>query len=231
MDSVKTRAGYDKDTTSKTMSLPNAPAYEIDRPSGRCAFTNEEIAAGDLYYATLIALSAEQTAEMNRERAKNGRKLNLLGLTRVDVSESAWSRGLRPDSLFSYWRAVQPEPGVKKKVFVDDTTLMALLQRMESETDPDRIAFRYVLALILLRKKLLRYDRVEDFTAEASDEHVDIDPDTAKWWVLTPKADVNKGPMGRWADATLRVLNPGLDEARIEEVAEQIGEVMDGMDD
>ena len=125
---------------------------------------------------------------------------------------------------------------------------MNLLRRLEEETDAQRVAFRYVLALILMRKKMLRYDGCEtkrvDVTrqaeeegteqAGASEDNADKTPPRVEqieqqWWKLTPKVDVSKGPLGKWAeDETLLVLDPKLDATRITEIAEQLGEILDG---
>ena len=60
--------------------------------------------------------------------------------------------------LFSHWESTVPQPNEKKKIFVDDAVLMNLLVRLADTDQPQRLAFRFVLALILMRKKLLRYE-------------------------------------------------------------------------
>lgn len=62
--------------------------------------------------------------------------------------QSAEKRG----SPFSWWSAVVPEPEKKKAVF-DLGVAKEFLQRLLREEDPSRDSLRYLLALLLLRKK------------------------------------------------------------------------------
>lgn len=183
------------------MTQFNAPVYDVQRPTGRCAFTGRAFEPGEHYTATLVEEGD--------------------GLRRVDVSAQAWGAGQRPEHLFSDWRATAVAPGEKKKVFVDDGVLMNLLHRLADAEQPQRVAFRFVLTLILMRKKLLRYDRTEKRAGD--------DGSQREWWVLTPKADLSKGPMGRWDEGqSIHVLDPHLDEAGIRAVTEQLGEILQG---
>ncbi len=178
------------------MSQFNAPPYKIDRPTGVCGMTGRTFQPEEPYVATLV---------------EDGDSLK-----RVDVAMEAWEAGNQPDPLFSYWKTRVPAPNEKQKLFVDDEVLMNLFRRLEGEEQPQRIAFRFVLALILLRKRLLRYDGVE---REDAGERT--------WWVLTPKADVNKGPLSKWDESErLKVLDPQMDEGQIRDVTEQLSEIL-----
>ncbi len=206
------------------MSQFNAPSYEIPRTSGVCASNGRELTAGEPYYAALVDLPEGQPAEAESKSGndKAAEALRALGFCRIDVSLEAWEGGFRPDGLFGYWKSTVPEPNQKKKMFVDDAVLMNLLERLADATEPDRLAFRYVLTLILMRKKLLRYDGNDIRHAEVDGEQVE-----QTWWKLTPKLDLAKGMMGKWhPDVRLEVLDPKLDESRIEQVMQQLGEVL-----
>jgi len=182
------------------MSSFQSSGYQIERPSGQCAATGRTLEPGETFVATLV--EDEQG-----------------GLCRRDYSLEAWDRGEQPNECFGFWRTTVPEPTQKRKPFVDDEVLMNLLRRLEDAEEPQRVAFRFVLMLILMRKKLLRYDRTEREPREGGGER--------EWWVLTPKADLSKGPLGKWSDSeTIRVLDPHLDEAGIEQVTEQLGEIL-----
>ncbi|MEX0746122.1 MAG: hypothetical protein WD118_11020, partial [Phycisphaeraceae bacterium] len=105
----------------------------------------------------------------------------------------------------------------------DDAVLMNLFRRLEDATEPQRLAFRYVLGLILMRKRLLRFDGGER-------REIDVDGQTVEqeWWQLTPKLDVNKGPMSKWnEDETVELLDPRLDESQVEQVTQQLGEILE----
>ena len=209
------------------MAQFNAPSYEIPKTSGICASTGRELAPGESYFAALIELSEEQINQQKEELSKASKDkaaetLLTLGLCRIDISTEAWEGGYRPEGLFGFWKSTVPEATEKKKLFVDDAVLMNLLERLADATEPERLAFRYVLTLILMRKKLLRYDGNEVREAEVDDKTVE-----QTWWKLTPKLDLSKGPLGKWnPDKSLEVLDPKLDETKIEQVMQQLGEIL-----
>src|SRR5690606_30627423 len=137
------------------MTQFNTPTYDIERPTGTCAFTGRVLEPGEAYMATLVELDE---AEQQQSPQKTRTGAAILGFKRVDVSMEAWQQGQRPPRIFSYWKAVVAEPNQKKKLFVDDDVLLNLLRRLADATEPQRVAFRFVLALILMRRKMLRYD-------------------------------------------------------------------------
>ncbi len=196
------------------MSQFNASTYDVQRPTGQCAFTGRTLEPEETYIATLI----DDTDELRR----------------LDISTEQWEQGKRPDNLLAFWKATVPNPEAPKKLFVDDQVLMNLLERLEDAHQPQRVAFRFVLALILMRKKLLRYDKVE---RESADPDADPSPDgenasseaasTVDWWILTPKVDLGKGPLGKWDEQRrIRVRDPQLDETQIREVTDQLGQIL-----
>lgn len=185
------------------MSQFNAPTYDIERPTGQCAFTGRTLEPDEQYIAALV------------EDGDN--------LKRVDICQQAWDQGKRPEDLFSYWKATVPQPQERKKLFVDDAVLMNLLERLADADQPQRIAFRFVLTLIMMRKKLLRYDRTDPRKVMGPDAQ----ETTQEWWVLTPKLDLSKGPLGKWDEArTLEVLDPRLDEEGIRAVTDQLSQIL-----
>jgi hypothetical protein len=65
------------------------------------------------------------------------------------------------EHIFASWRAVVAEPGKTERLLVDDDSLVDLFEQLAGQTDPKRVAFRFVLALLLVRKRLLILDRAE----------------------------------------------------------------------
>ena len=161
---------------------PQGGGYEVARPLGKCHVTDQPIAAGEKFMAAL------------RETP--------MGFERVDVSMSAWAEFDRKD-VIAFWQATMPALEQKKKLFVDDEVLCDLFERLKDTTEPPKLNFRFVLGLILMRKKMLVYDesRVEDGK--------DI-------WVVHFKGREDK----------LDLLNPKLDEAQVTEVSTQLGQIL-----
>lgn len=187
--------------------------YDVQRPSGFCAATGRSLEPGEDSFSALVDIPLE-------EREPNDQ----LGMKRIDVSVEAWQQGFRPPGLFSFWKTTVPDPQEKKKLFVDDAVLINLLRRLEDTQEPQRLAFRHVVALILMRKKLLRYDGNEKVEAAGDDGATVIQT----WWLMTPKVDVTKGHFGKWSEGeTLKVLDPKLDDSGIEQVTLQLGEVLE----
>lgn len=177
------------------MSQFNAPTYDIERHTGQCAFTGQSLEPGQAYIATLVEVDPDP----------ENPKANPSGLKRMDVALNVWESGSRPPRLFSFWKSVVPQPNQKKKVFVDDQVLMNLVKRLADADQPQRLSFRFVLALILMRKKLLRYEG-----SKMMDEK-DI-------WLMTPKGE----------EQPLEIFNPQLDDEQIQQVTEQLGEILEG---
>lgn len=119
--------------------------YEIARPTGQCAASGRPIAVGDHFMAALA-----EPADPDGPAA----------LARFDYSIAAWEQGARPHGLFACWRARMPEPREKKKALVEDEELAQLFDQL-GEGDPEgaerRERFRYVLAWLLVRRKLMQY--------------------------------------------------------------------------
>jgi len=78
------------------------------------------------------------------------------GFERRDYCQSCWSDLLRDES-FSFWQAKVPKKEERRKLFVDDVVLVDFFKRLMESPDPAKAGFGFVLALILMRKRLLKY--------------------------------------------------------------------------
>jgi hypothetical protein len=158
-------------------------SFNLSRPAGVCAATGRAIEPGERFFAVV--------------REKDG------ALQRMDFSAEAFSAS-PPADVLAYWTATMPHPEQKKpRLLVDDSVLLELFERLSDATEPARINFRFVLGLILIRKRLLQFER----TAKK---------DGQEYWIVRP----------RGAEQGIELLNPRLDESAIEEVTRQVGEVL-----
>lgn len=155
--------------------------WEIDKPLGQCYGTGRKIQYGEEYFGALV-----ETAE---------------GLQRRDFCADYWEKE-KPDA-FCHWRTRLPHPDQKKQIFVDDEMLLAFFDRLARETEQEKINFRFVLALILMRKRRLKYD------ASRMDNDKEI-------WRLRFAGDKQ----------TVEVINPHLDDEQIEQLSSQIGQIL-----
>jgi len=190
------------------MAQLNQSAYHIARHTGHCAITNNPLQPGDPYMAVLIEVDAPPSTLDKAATAKTTDTPTDAGLKRVDISISAWDQGPRPDGLFSYWRSTVPHSDEKTKLFVDDDVLLNLFHRLADTDQPQRLAFRFVLMLILMRKRLLKFVSSQPPTEPS---------DPQQYWTVKPKG----------CDETIQVLNPQLDDNQISQVTEQLGQILE----
>ncbi len=170
-------------------------AYEVARPTGRCAVTGRPITPGEAFVAVLV------------ERDQDER------LERRDYTLDAWGGGAPVQRsglgarVVASWRALMPRAGERGRRLIDDEALADLFEQV---VEPDagernaRAAFRYLLALLLIRRRLLR--------------HAGARPGV----LLVRRArDGERAP-------TIEVADPGMDEATISAATEQLSAVLLG---
>ena len=171
-----------------------ASDYQIARPTGLCAASGAVLEPDTTCIATLC------------ERAEDE------GFDRLDFSEQAWEAGERPERLFSYWRTTVPHPEEKKNPLVDDEVLVDLFARLSDDDRPQRIAFRFVLGLILMRKRLLKF---EGRTAE----QIDAEAGEQEFWLMRAKGTDPEAP-------PMRMINPHLTDDDVKELTDQLSEIL-----
>jgi hypothetical protein len=156
--------------------------YEMGRPTGKCSISGADIQQGEKFMAAL------------RETP--------LGFERLDVSMTAWPSFDQKD-VVGFWQTTMPAAETKKKLFVDDEVLGELFERLKDTEEPAKLNFRFVLGLILMRKKLLIYD------GSRKEEGKDI-------WTLHFKGREDK----------LDLIDPKLNESAMAEVSQQLGQIL-----
>jgi len=136
-------------------------------------------------------------------------------LERRDYSMEAWRAGSRPvpaSRVFGAWKAVMAAPDAPRQGLVDDESLMDLLEQLQEATEPARVSFRYILALLLMRRKMLKYEGTRRDR-----------PDSPKGLVMlvrrATKVDETPGPL-------IEVVDPGMDDQAISDAIDQIGSVL-----
>ena len=164
--------------------------YQVSRPTGRCASTDQPLEPGAACVATLCERTDDE------------------GFDRLDFSVEAWDAGERPPGLFSYWRTTVAAPNEQRKILVDDEVLMDLFDRLEEDERAHRIAFRFVLALILMRKRLLRFTGRD---GAGEQEH----------WCFRRRGSSPEDPV-------VRVQNPHLTDDDVRELTAQLSEILQG---
>ncbi|MBL9140417.1 MAG: hypothetical protein JNK53_01005 [Phycisphaerae bacterium] len=166
--------------------------YSLGRSASVCASTGRALVPGEAIVATLC--DAPEGDQSGHE------------FVRVDFNADAWDGGARPERMVCFWRTTAPESDHKRRLLVDDDTLLELFDRLENDERPQRMAYRWLLCLILLRKKLLRHARVERVGED-------------ECWLVRRRGSGEEVP-------AIRVRNPKIRDEDLQELAEHLGEVM-----
>jgi hypothetical protein len=110
--------------------------YQIEANTRRCAITGRELKPGEKFYSVLL---------------EEGGKF-----VRRDYSGEAWQGP--PASGFSFWTGRIPVGEEDRRPRIDDDMLVDCFGRLEGDADPGRVRFRYVVALLLMRRKRFKFE-------------------------------------------------------------------------
>src|SRR5262245_24398979 len=109
--------------------------YQIEANTRRCVVSGRELQAGEKFFSVLLD--------------RDGKFI------RQDFGSESWQGP--PDGAFSFWTGKVPVPDDKRRTRIDDELLIDCFHRLEADTEPAKVNFRYVLALLLMRGKRLRF--------------------------------------------------------------------------
>jgi len=110
--------------------------YQIQANTRRCAVTGRELRPGEKVYSVLIDEAGK--------------------FIRKDFSGEAWQGP--PSEAFSFWIGRIAKQEENKRPRIDDDLLVDCFKRLEGQTEPDRVHFRYVVALLLMRRKRFKFE-------------------------------------------------------------------------
>ena len=157
--------------------------WEVARCGGVCAATGRGLEENEEYFAVLF----EDAESFRRE----------------DYSLDGWEGP--PADAYCHFRTRVPVREKKKRLLVDDDVLLNFFLRLSEEEQESRLHFRFVLALILMRKRILKY---EDTTRTDGQEY---------WHMRQIKEQT-----------VHRVFNPQLNDTQIEAVSRELGAILHG---
>ncbi|MGC9258875.1 MAG: hypothetical protein ACP5I8_02180 [Phycisphaerae bacterium] len=185
-------------------------SWDVGKVGGQCAGCSVELPPGASCWATLVEVRLlPQPAGESKPSASPWQRLNFC--------PECWHRGKRPAApaeMFSFWKTVVPESQKKPKMFVDDSVLLDLFNRLADREEIMDVRFRFVLALLLMRKRLLKYEGTSAMPEALA----------AKFGNLTPRPEA-WNMMQRGGGAVV-VLNPHLSAEQIGEVSQQLSGIL-----
>jgi len=115
-------------------SLPTVMEYEIARSAKSCTATGREFVPGETFFSALIALGAE--------------------LKRCDYSTAAWQGP--PPGTVGWWKSQMSDQSVRRSHWAPNDVLLSFFDDLAEQ--PDKQDMRYVLALLLVRRRVMRME-------------------------------------------------------------------------
>ena len=106
--------------------------YEIQRCTRRCAVTERELKPGEDFYSVLVAEGAK--------------------LVRRDYSVEAWQGP--PEGAVGWWKSQVPRPDAHRMHWAPNDVMLQFFDELEQQ--PGRQDMRYVLALLRVRRRVMR---------------------------------------------------------------------------
>jgi hypothetical protein len=110
--------------------------YQIHGPARVCAATGRELRPGEAVLSVL--------------RDEDGQ------FVRTDYSADAWPGP--PAGAIAWWAGRIPEAGRVGKPTINDDLLVDCFEHLADTADPARQKFRYVVALLLMRRKRFKFE-------------------------------------------------------------------------
>jgi hypothetical protein len=112
--------------------------FEVQRTSRRCTATDAPLEPGDVCFSVLEVQGAD--------------------VIRKDFCTAAWKDP--PGEALAWWRTQIPEPTAKKIKLAPNDVLLELFDQLAD--DPAHCDLRYVLTLLLVRRRVLRVEAAAD---------------------------------------------------------------------
>lgn len=111
--------------------------FDVKRCTRKCAATDRELRAGELVYSTLVAEGGE--------------------VRRVDYAAEAWDGP--PEGTLGWWKFEIPDLQAGKLQWAPSDVIRKYFKELtERDEEADK---RYVLALLMIRRRMMRLDETE----------------------------------------------------------------------
>jgi hypothetical protein len=111
--------------------------YEIQRSTKHCAVSGREFAPGETYYSVLMAEGDD--------------------VQRADYAEEAWKGP--PEGALGWWKSKIPDAKSKRKHWAPNDVMLQVFDELAAQESKQDM--RYVLALLLVRRRVMRHEDTE----------------------------------------------------------------------
>lgn len=111
--------------------------FEVKRCTRKCFATSEELKPGENFYSVLVPEGGE--------------------IVRRDFSQAAWTGP--PDAHIGWWQSRMPDPNEKKVDWAPSDVILHYFQELGER--PETADTKYILTLLMIRRRLLRLEETE----------------------------------------------------------------------
>jgi hypothetical protein len=111
--------------------------FEVERCKRRCSVTGRDLAPGEAYYSALLPQGSL--------------------VARLDYSAEAWAGP--PEGAVGWWQARLPEAHGGKPHWAPNDVLLNYFEQLQDL--PEQADTRYVLALLLVRRRIVRLEETQ----------------------------------------------------------------------
>ncbi|MCA9267420.1 MAG: hypothetical protein KDA41_03070, partial [Planctomycetales bacterium] len=154
--------------------------FEVHARGRKCAKTDRPFEPGEEYFSVLLAEGAN--------------------VVRYDYGADAWDGP--PETSIGWWKSVVPDHSNRKLHWAPNDVMLHYFEQIENQ--PEKEDVRYVLALLMLRRRVLRLEEEER-------------PGEPQMTLYCPKNE-----------NTYHVRTAPPDDARIEAIQEELAELLFG---
>lgn len=113
-------------------------SYQIQGPARQCAATGRELRPGERFYSVLLEEAGQ--------------------FVRKDYAGDAWPGP--PAGAIAHWLGRIPECGQPRRPTINDDLLIDCFGHLSGTVEASQQNFRYVIALLLMRRKRFKFEDV-----------------------------------------------------------------------
>jgi len=129
------------------MSQISRESFHVEASRRTCRACDREFQPNDAYVSALKDVESDDAHPS--------------GMARLDFCEEHWAQEAAGDTPWiAFWRTRVPEPEEPKsrRVVIDDDRLLEVFFRLAGTEDPLKLDLRYVIGLMLIRKRRLKLE-------------------------------------------------------------------------
>lgn len=116
--------------------------FEVQRCTRKCCATERDLRAGEVFYSVLLSAGGK--------------------VVRHDYSAEAWPGP--PEGAIGWWKSVYVDAAANRLHWAPNDVMLNYFEQLDA--NPAAADARYVLALLLVRRRVMRVERAETDEAE-----------------------------------------------------------------